>query len=220
MQAHVYSVKLISIIVSNYDRKEKIMGFTRKKLLGVFNVSGDIEAIKTWCRQTFSILGHNHTKSDITDFAHTHPINEVNGLQSVLDGKSNISHNHDTRYATSSHTHSEYAPISHTHELTTVTAYIYVIPTITGATGTMGVVKGTVSINPGTLTEAWSYSITLTNDSGTKTLKSGVIPTKMDIEVSEAGTLKYSFSGQGYHDPTTGIVGSISQTRFGNAIPL
>ena len=37
----------------------------------------------------FSLVGHTHTKSDITDFAHTHVIDDVTGLQTALDGKVN-----------------------------------------------------------------------------------------------------------------------------------
>lgn len=52
----------------------------------------------------FSKLGHTHTKSDITDFAHNH--NDLyygkTELDSKLSGKSNTSHNHDDRYYTES----------------------------------------------------------------------------------------------------------------------
>lgn len=37
--------------------------------------------------ETYAAKVHKHTKSDITDFAHTHEISEVNGLQDALDGK-------------------------------------------------------------------------------------------------------------------------------------
>lgn len=36
---------------------------------------------------TYAAKVHKHTKSDITDFAHTHEIDEVTGLQDALDGK-------------------------------------------------------------------------------------------------------------------------------------
>lgn len=36
---------------------------------------------------TYAAKVHTHTKADITDFAHTHEISEVNGLQDALDGK-------------------------------------------------------------------------------------------------------------------------------------
>jgi hypothetical protein len=37
---------------------------------------------------------HTHVKADITDFAHTHAISEVNGLQTALDGKAEEVHTH------------------------------------------------------------------------------------------------------------------------------
>lgn len=37
----------------------------------------------------YSVEGHTHTKSEITDFAHTHEIGEVNGLQDALNLKAN-----------------------------------------------------------------------------------------------------------------------------------
>lgn len=36
---------------------------------------------------TYAAKTHTHTKSEITDFAHTHEIADVNGLQGALDGK-------------------------------------------------------------------------------------------------------------------------------------
>ena len=36
---------------------------------------------------TYAAKSHKHVKADITDFAHTHEISEVNGLQDALDGK-------------------------------------------------------------------------------------------------------------------------------------
>lgn len=37
--------------------------------------------------ETYAPISHKHTKADITDFAHTHEIADVNGLQGALDGK-------------------------------------------------------------------------------------------------------------------------------------
>lgn len=52
----------------------------------------------------FSKLGHTHTKSDITDFTHSH--NDLYygkaEVDSKLSGKSNTSHTHDDRYYTES----------------------------------------------------------------------------------------------------------------------
>ena len=36
---------------------------------------------------TYAAKSHKHVKADITDFAHTHEIGEVNGLQNALEGK-------------------------------------------------------------------------------------------------------------------------------------
>ena len=43
---------------------------------------------------SFAAASHTHTKSQITDFAHTHVISDVTGLQSALDNKSNVGHTH------------------------------------------------------------------------------------------------------------------------------
>ena len=52
--------------------------------------------------------------------AHTHAIANVTGLQSILDGKSEITHTH-AEYALTGHSHSEFALTSHTHFVSDVT---------------------------------------------------------------------------------------------------
>ena len=48
---------------------------------------------------------------------HTHVINDVTNLQSTLDGKANVNHNHDSSYASINHNHdSSYASINHNHD--------------------------------------------------------------------------------------------------------
>ena len=42
-----------------------------------------------------SDFAHTHVKADITDFAHTHVINDVTGLQTALDGKAATVHTHN-----------------------------------------------------------------------------------------------------------------------------
>lgn len=193
------------------DHVELLTGRINTNATSIDYLNGEVTTLHQAVAQR-SKVGHSHPATSVNVAASdTVSADTVQAhIEHLTENKSNVDH-----------THSEYAPISHTHELTTVTAYIYVMPTMTGATGTMNVIKGTVSINPGSITEAWSYSITLTNASGTTTtLESGIMPTKKDINVSEAGTLTYLFYGQGYHNPTTGVVGSISQTRFSDAIPL
>ena len=88
----------------------------------------------------FSKLGHTHTKSDITDFAHNH--NDLyygkTEVDSKLSGKSNTSHNHDDRYYTESEINSKLAgksDTSHSHSthLTTEIAASADLNTITTA---------------------------------------------------------------------------------------
>ena len=71
-----------------------------------------VESVKSWCRQTFSALGHKHVKSDVTDFAHTHAISEVTNLTTTLNGK-----------AATNHTHSTYAAKGHTHTTSQITDF-------------------------------------------------------------------------------------------------
>jgi hypothetical protein len=48
---------------------------------------------------------------------HTHAISDVTNLQSALDGKSDVTHNHDTDYADIAHNHdTDYAALSHNHD--------------------------------------------------------------------------------------------------------
>lgn len=54
---------------------------------------------------------HTHTKSQITDFAHTHTISNVTNLQTELDGKAATSH---------THTKSEITDFAHTHVATDI----------------------------------------------------------------------------------------------------
>ena len=42
----------------------------------------------------YAETSHTHTKSEITNFTHTHSISDVTTLQTVLDGKANNTHNH------------------------------------------------------------------------------------------------------------------------------
>lgn len=42
-----------------------------------------------------SLPNHTHTKSEITDFTHTHSISDITTLQTTLNGKANKSHTHN-----------------------------------------------------------------------------------------------------------------------------
>ena len=53
--------------------------------VGDKSVSEQIAALNL--ANTYAAKVHTHVKADITDFAHTHEIAEVNGLQGALDGK-------------------------------------------------------------------------------------------------------------------------------------
>jgi hypothetical protein len=52
--------------------------------------SANIDLSDVW----IAISGHTHTRSQITDFTHTHGVGDVTNLQSNLDGKSNSGHTH------------------------------------------------------------------------------------------------------------------------------
>lgn len=64
-----------------------------KNAVGLSNVDNTSDLDKPISTATQSALNgkansvHTHVKSDITDFAHTHPISEVVNLQTALDGK-------------------------------------------------------------------------------------------------------------------------------------
>lgn len=63
--------------------------------------------IREWITANFSPKSHTHTKSQITDFKHTHAISEVITLKTTLDDKAAKDHTH-TAYAAKNHTHSSY----------------------------------------------------------------------------------------------------------------
>lgn len=66
---------------SGVDALEELVGDTKVS----DQISGAIEDLDL--ANTYAAKSHTHTKSEITDFAHTHEISEVNGLQTALDGK-------------------------------------------------------------------------------------------------------------------------------------
>ena len=70
-----------------------------------------------------SNVDHTHTKSDITDFEHTHAISGVEGLQDALDGKSDDNHTHTKSDITDfehTHTKSDITDFEHTHAISEV----------------------------------------------------------------------------------------------------
>ena len=70
--------------LSNYIRKSSTSGLVKN--------DGSIDTTSY-----LSILpNHTHTKSEITDFTHTHSINDITTLQTTLNGKANTSHTHTT----------------------------------------------------------------------------------------------------------------------------
>ena len=59
---------------------------------------------------------HTHTKSDVTDFAHTHPISEVVNLQTTLNAKAALVHSHPISEVTNLQTTlNGKAALVHTH---------------------------------------------------------------------------------------------------------
>jgi len=66
---------------ADVDALELLVGDTKVSE----QISGAIEDLDL--ANTYAAKVHTHVKADITDFAHTHEIAEVNGLQAALDGK-------------------------------------------------------------------------------------------------------------------------------------
>jgi hypothetical protein len=63
----------------------------------------------------------NETKADAD---HSHVIGDVTGLQTALDGKSDVNHNHDLTYAPIVHNHDGvYAPAEHSHTSANITDF-------------------------------------------------------------------------------------------------
>jgi hypothetical protein len=63
----------------------------------------------------YSLTGHDHDGVYAVT-GHGHAIDEVTGLQTALNGKAAVSHNHNTVYAAINHDHSAiYAALGHTH---------------------------------------------------------------------------------------------------------
>lgn len=88
----------------------------------------------------FSKLGHTHTKSEITDFAHNHDDRYYTEteIDSKLNGKSNTGHTHDDRYYTESEINTKLASKSdtthsHSTHLTTEIAASTDLNTLTSA---------------------------------------------------------------------------------------
>ena len=73
----------------------------------------------------YAVIDHNHSEYALTGHnhdgvyavaGHSHAIDEVTGLQTALNGKAAVSHNHNTVYAAINHDHSAiYAALGHTH---------------------------------------------------------------------------------------------------------
>ena len=71
-----------STILTNYIQKSSTSGLVKN--------DGSIDTTS----YLSSLPNHTHTKSEITNFTHTHSISDVTTLQTVLDGKANNTHNH------------------------------------------------------------------------------------------------------------------------------
>ena len=69
--------------LSNYIRKSSTSGLVKN--------DGSIDTTS----YLSSLPSHTHTKSEITDFTHTHSISDITTLQTTLNGKANKSHTHN-----------------------------------------------------------------------------------------------------------------------------
>ena len=70
--------------LSNYIRKSSTSGLVKN--------DGSIDTTS----YLSSLPSHTHTKSEITNFTHTHSISDITTLQTTLNGKANTSHTHTT----------------------------------------------------------------------------------------------------------------------------
>lgn len=91
------------------------------KLSGL--VSDVLRGDGTWGAITASGIGtHTHNKADIVDFAHTHNITDVTGLQTALDGKANNVHTHTISQITNLQTTLDgKSNVGHTHSISDIT---------------------------------------------------------------------------------------------------
>lgn len=176
------------------------MEFTRKKLLGKFDISKSIDAIKQWCLETFSKLGHVHTKKEITDFEHTHEIADTTNLQSTLDDK-----------APKNHTHSNYALAGHTHLLILGTYVLIAVTSGYTANGLLTCTKsGWVIIDAGA--GHGTYNIT---KNGTVVESGTYDSTKQySVQVSKEDVIGFNMLGQGAGTPI-GTWGLMVNIGFG-----
>ena len=71
-----------STILTNYIQKSSTSGLVKN--------DGSVDTTS----YLSSLPNHTHTKSEITNFTHTHSISDVTTLQTVLDDKANNTHNH------------------------------------------------------------------------------------------------------------------------------
>ena len=69
--------------LSNYIRKSSTSGLVKN--------DGSIDTTS----YLSSLPSHTHTKSEITNFTHTHSISDITTLQTTLNGKANKSHTHN-----------------------------------------------------------------------------------------------------------------------------
>jgi hypothetical protein len=67
-------------------------------LQGVQGVQGPAGHTPTLMEIGAAAASHNHTKANISDFAHTHPLGELSGITPAAIGAAAASHNHDTQY--------------------------------------------------------------------------------------------------------------------------
>ena len=73
-----------NVDLSNYIQKSSTSGLVKN--------DGSIDTTS----YLSSLPSHTHMKSEITDFTHTHSIDDVAGLQTTLNEKANTSHTHTT----------------------------------------------------------------------------------------------------------------------------
>ena len=93
--AKAYAKEYADGLAGNYDASgaaagalTEAKGYTDAEIaewVGDKNVQAQIADLKL--AETYAPISHKHTKADITDFAHTHEMGEVNGLADALAGK-------------------------------------------------------------------------------------------------------------------------------------
>ena len=154
---------------------------------------------------------HTHTKSQISDFAHSHAISDVTGLQTALDGKASSSHAHSWSSITSKP--STFTPSAHTHSVSDVTGLQTALDgkasslhghAISDVAGLQTSLDGLVTISTAQIitgAKTFSAALTATVKVVTPTLDLGngwtIVAGTGQLEIRQNGVLKARYTSGG-----------------------